>query len=251
MIRARRLASRCLRGFMRRAGLAACLIAGGTAAALADTIVEAHYADPTSRYAHGILGDAIEWGTLELVVEDWAHKTKVRIKLPKDRVFEDVAPRLADVDGDGQPEVVVVETQVHTGAQLAVYDETGKIASTPHIGRSNRWLAPIGVADLDGDGLVELAYIDRPHLAKTLRIWRYRDGALEHVVDQAGLTNHRIGEVDIGGGLRICDGTKELITASANWSRVIATRLEDGKLVMRDVGPHKGRASLNAALECR
>lgn len=246
---ARRLTSCILPSLARRAWLAVCLIAGGAAAA--DTIVEARYADPTTRYAHGVLGDAIEWGALELVVEDWAHKTKVKIKLPEDRVFEDVAPRLVDVDGDGKPEVVVVESQLNTGAQLAVYNESGKIASTPHIGRSNRWLAPVGVADLDGDGHVELAYIDRPHLAKTLRIWRYKDGALVHVVDQVGLTNHRIGERDIGGGLRDCDGGIEMITASADWSRVIATRLNGDQLVMQDVGKHTGRASLNAALNCR
>ncbi|SHE41614.1 Repeat domain-containing protein [Litoreibacter ascidiaceicola] len=246
---ARRLPSRLLPRVARRAWLAACLIAGGAAAA--DTIVEARYAEPTSRYAHGILGDAIEWGALELLVEDSAHKTKRIIRLPKDRVFEDVAPRLADVDGDGKPEVVVVETQVNTGAQLAIYDETGKkIAATPHIGRANRWLAPVGVADLDGDGQIELAYIDRPHLAKILRIWRYRDGALEHVADQPGLTNHRIGERDIGGGLRLCGGTPEMITASADWRRVIATRFDGTSFTMRDLGPHKDRQSLTAALGC-
>lgn len=233
----------------RGAWLAAFCVASGAAAA--DTIVEARYLDPTPRYAHGILGDAIEWGTLEMVVEDWSHKTKVRIKLPQDRVFEDVAPRLADVDGDGKPEVVVVETQANSGAQLAVYNETGKIAATPHIGRSNRWLAPVGVADLDGDGLIELAYIDRPHLAKILRVWRYVDGDLVHVADQGGLTNHRIGEADIGGGLRDCDGAVEMITATDDWRRVIATQFDGQKFTMRDLGPHRGRASLNAALECR
>jgi len=245
---ARRLSSRFLSGLARRACLTASLTAGGAAAAA--TIVDAQYAGPTTRYAHGVLGDAVEWGTLELVVEDWASTTTLRIILPEDRVFEDVAPRLADVDGDGKPEVVVVETQVDTGAQLAIYDETGKIASTPHIGRPNRWLSPVGVADLDGDGFVELAYIDRPHLAKALRIWRYRNGALEHVADQLGLTNHRIGERDIGGGVRSCDGVVEMITASADWSRIVATRFKEGRLTVRDLGPHKGRASLNAAVAC-
>lgn len=246
---ARRLPPRGLPAFARRALLAACFLQAGAAAA--DTIVEARYSEPTDRYAHGVLGDAIEWGTLEIVVEDWAHKSTLRLKLPQDRVFEDVAPRLADVDGDGKPEVVVVESQARTGAQLAVYDETGKIASTPHIGRANRWLAPIGVADLDGDGAVELAYIDRPHLAKTLRVWRFKDGALVPVADLAGLTNHRIGEPDIGGGVRDCGQGPEMITASANWVRVMATRLQDGMLTTRDIGAHTGRASLNAALACK
>lgn len=108
---------------------------------------------------------------------------------------------------------------------------------------------------MDGDGFVEIAYVDRPHLAKTLMIWRYvpvndTTVRLEPVAELAGLTNHRIGERDIGGGMRVCGDVVEVITADANWPRVIATRLENGALVSRDVGPHSGRASLNAALAC-
>lgn len=245
---ARRRPLHVLGRFVRRALLAACLLPAGAAAA--QTIVDARYSEPTDRYAHGILGDAIEWGALEIVVEDWSNRVTMRFVLPPDRVFEDVAPRLADVDGDGTPEVVVVETQAETGAQLAVYDETGKIASTPHIGRASRWLSPVGIADLDGDGVVELAYIDRPHLAKVLRVWRFVDGSLQHVADQPGLTNHRIGEADIGGGLRDCGRGVEMITASADWARVIATRFEGRGFALRDLGPHRGRASLDAALRC-
>ena len=43
------------------------------------------------------------------------------------------------------------------GARLAIYDETGLVSATPYIGRSNRWLAPLGAGDLDGDGNIELA----------------------------------------------------------------------------------------------
>jgi hypothetical protein len=217
-------------------------------AAQADTISSADYTDPTDRYAHGILGDAIEFGALRLTLSDGR---VVTITLPQSSVFEDVAPRLADVDLDGDMEVVVVESHYDVGAQLAIYDETGKIAATPHIGRSNRWLAPIGIADLDGDGFIELAYIDRPHLAKTLRVWRFMDGGVSPVADLPRLTNHRIGESDIGGGLRDCGAGPEMITASANWQSVMSTILTDGALTTTVVGPHTGRASLNAALDCK
>ncbi len=107
--------------------------------ACAETIVSADYTAPTDRYAHGILGDAIEWGELQITTDIGTH----RFVLSQDRVFEDTAPRLADVDGDGRPEVIVVETLARAGARLAVYDATGKIAATPHIGQTNRWLAPL------------------------------------------------------------------------------------------------------------
>ena len=214
--------------------------------ACADTIRSAEYGAPTDRYAHGILGDAIEWGELRLETDGG-----VRIfTLPQERVFEDVAPRLVDLDGDGEPEVVVVETLNTAGAQLAVYDAGGKIAATPHIGRTNRWLSPVGAADLDGDGLIEIAYIDRPHLAKTLRVWRFVDGGLVPVADLPRLTNHRIGERDIGGGIRDCGEGPEMITASADWTRVMATTLSDGALETGAIGPHRDRSSFATALAC-
>jgi len=59
----------------------------------------------------------------------------------------------------------------------------------------------VGAADLDGDGFVEVAFIDRPHLAKVLRVWRYVDGDFAEVAVMDGVTNHRIGEPDIAGGI--------------------------------------------------
>ena len=222
------------------------VVAISATAACAETVVSAQYGAPTDRYAHGVLGDAIEWGRLDITTENGVRS----FTLPQSRVFEDVAPRVVDLDNDGAPEVVVVETLASEGAQLAVYNANGKIASTPHIGRTNRWLAPIGAADLDGDGHIEIAYIDRPHLAKTLRVWRYENGALQPVADLGGLTNHRIGEADIGGGIRDCGDGPEIITASADWRNVMATTLTNGVLQTRSIGAHVDRGSFATALDC-
>ncbi|MEP5758307.1 MAG: VCBS repeat-containing protein [Litoreibacter sp.] len=220
------------------------LHAGSSAA----EIVSATYVDPTDRYQHGVLGDAIEWAGIEIIL---ANGRALKITLPETRVFEDIAPRLFDIDNDGDHEIIVVETLNTEGAQLAIYDETGKIAATPHIGMRNRWLAPIGAADLDADGYIEVAYIDRPHLTKMLRVWRFKDGTLTEISQQAGLTNHRIGETDIGGGIRHCENGPEIITATANWRHIVATRiLPTGQLETREIGQHTGRPSLNAALNC-
>ena len=122
--------------------------------------------------------------------------------------------------------------------------------ATPPIGARNRWLAPAAIADLDGDGRVEIAYVDRPHLAKVLRIWRYENGALHHVTDQQGLTNHRIGDETIAGGLRTCGGTPEILTANADWSHIIATRLVSGRTQTRSLDRYSATA-LRRALTCR
>ena len=222
---------------------AACLISSATYA----DVVSATYSEPTTRYAHGVLGDDIEYGTLQMTRADGA---RVTVKLPQDRVFEDLEPRLFDVDQDGDFEVIVIESSAYEGARLSVYDQEGLVAATPFIGRSNRWLAPIGAADLDGDGYIEIAYIDRPHLAKTLRIWRFKDDKLTQVADKPGLTNHRIGWAFIAGGIRNCDKVPELITASGDWSDIIATTFENGRLAFRSIGRYSGPESLDAAVLC-
>ena len=260
--RAPRLLLRALHTLSRGARLASCvLFAGlGAAPAFAEEITSARFADPTDRYAHGVLGDAIEWGTL--VIDAAVHRTtggqadatqetiNYTVSLPLDHVFEDVAPRLVDVDDDGDMEVMVVESDARRGAALALYDMRGKIAETPHIGTRNRWLAPIGAADLDGDGLVEIAYVDRPHLAKTLRIWRYQRGTLRQVASLNGLTNHRIGERDIAGGIRTCNGGPEMIVASANWSQLIAVTWQGDDFEWTVIGTDTSRPAFARAMKC-
>lgn len=235
---------------MRLALLLACVLAVPVSAVAgqAATITSATYGQPTTRYQHGVLGDTIEYGALELRLSDGSART---LTLPKSRVFEDLAPRLVDVDLDGDPEIIAVESSLTLGARLSIYDENGLLTATPYIGRSHRWLAPIGAADLDGDGHIEIAYIDRPHLAKTLRIWRYKSGQLINIANQSGYTNHRIGWDFILGGIRECANDLEIITASGNWSQIMATKLSaDGQLISSEIGSYDRPEDLTSALTC-
>ncbi|MEE9388026.1 MAG: VCBS repeat-containing protein [Paracoccaceae bacterium] len=219
-------------------------------------ITGADYEDPTTRYDHGILGDAIEWGSLRLSVDmcQGCETSQLRdfiIRLPENRVFEDIAPRLVPLDDAAGPAVMVVETDLKLGARLALYDESGLIAATPFIGRTHRWLAPIGAADLDGDGQIEYAYVDRPHLARTIRIWRLQNGALVNVIDLPGFTNHHIGEDNIAGGIRDCGAGPEMIVVDANWQNIIAISHSHPGYSAQILGAHKNRRSFARALNCQ
>ena len=155
---------------MRTAAIIAFLSFAETAGA--QTIVATDYIEPTERYAHGILGDGIEHAGLEVTLSDGSKRTAVWLELV---VFEDTNPCLVDLDGDGAPEVITVETHENFGARLSVWgidDSNGfvNLAATGYIGRPFRWLAVVGAADIDGDGHMEIAYVDRPHLAKTLMV---------------------------------------------------------------------------------
>ncbi len=214
----------------------------------AQEIASAEFSLPTDRYDHAVLGDALEWGGLDLIL---TQGRRLRFTLPDTRVFEDNSPRLADLDGDGAPEVIVVETDMALGASLSVYDTRGKRAATPFIGQTHRWLAPAGVGDFDGDGRVEIAYVDRPHLVRALVFVQLDGDSLTEIARLPGLTNHQIGDAVIWGGTRACGGIDSLILASADWTRMIEVRLTADGPTSRDIGPLVRKTDLTRATRCR
>ncbi|MBZ0127563.1 MAG: VCBS repeat-containing protein [Rhodobacteraceae bacterium] len=235
-------------------GLAALLLAGPVSATPPNVILKAAYAEPTTRYDHGVLGDAVEWGALVLTVDtcDGCAERQVRrftIRLPENRVFEDIAPRIIH-DEFAMTYAMVVESDLALGARLAIYTAAGLSAATPFIGQRNRWLAPVGAGDLDGDGIPEIAYVEKPHLSRELKVWRFSEAGLEHVASLGGLSNHRIGEDYISGGIRDCGDGPEMVTADAGWQNVMATRLVAGRLVTRAIGAFIGKGSFAAAMGC-
>jgi hypothetical protein len=214
--------------------------------------------NPTDRYSHDVLGGIPRWGSLSVTALacDACRDGSIgaRLHLPEHLVFEDIGARLWDVTGDGIPEVVVVESHVQKGAQLSVYHIVrGKLrtlASTDFIGQSNRWLAPLGVGDFNGDGRPDIAYVDRPHLAREVVIVTIEGDRLAEIARIKGFTNHRIGQAFISGGVRDCGNGAEAIVASADWSQIVALRLEGGKALAQSLGPFRQTSDFDRALRC-
>jgi hypothetical protein len=231
---------------IRFAALFAGLLTLTIGAATAETPETARYADPTLRYGHDVLGGLAPYG--RLIVEH--HGGTAEAILPATLVFEDIAPRLWDVTGDGRAEIVVVESHVQKGARLAVWhlaaDGLSRIAVTPFIGQRHRWLAPIAVADFNGDGQADLAYVDRPHLKRDLVFVERKDGALVEFARLPGFSNHRIGDRQMTGGLRDCGDGPQIVLPDADWARLTAVTPQGAQ----NLGPF-GEAALEAALSCR
>ncbi len=153
----------------------------------------AWYVGPTRRYAHGILGDAIEASALRVETADGARLT---IDLPASMVFEDRTPRIVDLDGDGRNEVITIRSSSSEGGGVAVYGlregRLTEVAANEFIGRSNRWLNIAAIADVTGDGRKDIAYVRTPHIGGMLRLFRY-DGDLSLISEIDGFSNHAIG----------------------------------------------------------
>ena len=160
-------------------------------------IKQAWYILPTRRYDHGILGDAVEAGGL---VVKTANGKLITYKLPKNEVFEDRIPRIADLDGDGKAEIVTILSSTSKGGSIAVFgirdNKLAKVAQTPFIGRSNRWLNIAGIADFNGDGRLDIAGVWTPHIGGTLKYWTLRGDKLKQIGSIRGFSNHFIGSRD-------------------------------------------------------
>jgi hypothetical protein len=162
-------------------------------------IKEAWLADATTRYRHFVLGAPYE--AASIVVRTADNRT-VKLTLPATSVFEDRQPRLVDLDGDGNDEIVLVRSQVGKGAALAIVGLVGDrlriLTETPPTGHQNTWINPAGIADLDGDGILDIAYVQMPHVLGRLRIWTMRDGKLIEIGTLPDTSNHVAGSRDIG-----------------------------------------------------
>jgi hypothetical protein len=167
---------------------------GGKLVRGARNISAAWFSAPVQRYRHFALGSEFEPETLTVSMSD---RRFFRLTMPDDSVFEDRMPRLADVDGDGNDEVIVVRAYLKSGAALAiaaVRDNALKIiAETPPIGRAFRWLNPAGVGDFDGDGKADIALVRTPHIAGELQIWTLVGGKLVLKYDTDDVSNHVAG----------------------------------------------------------
>ncbi len=205
---------------------------------------------PTRRYAHAILGDAIEAtgvAVISLMGEE------ILFEVGPESVFEDLRVRLVDLNGDEKDELIVIRSYLDAGAALAVYGlvngEIVAMGETPAIGVSNRWLNPAGAADFDGDGDIEIAYVETPHIGGTLRFFSLKPEGLVEETALQGFSNHAIGsrELDLAAVIDWNrDGVLDLALPDASRNRLQIVSSAEGKATViarlpEDGGRHDAR----------
>jgi hypothetical protein len=201
--------------------------------AAGEQITEARFAKPVGRYGHFALGRPHEYAQLVATTDGGQF---VVLDLPETEVFEDLNPRMVTLTDQGPVRLLVIVSSVHQGARLVLFaleeNQLVMLAQSSPIGTPNRWLNPVGVADLDDDGEAEIAAVITPHIGGLLTVYRRESERLIPIDSLPGFSNHVYGsaELDLS---KVADvgGYRQLLVPDVSRRAIRVIRLTTGGLV--------------------
>jgi hypothetical protein len=150
-------------------------------------------AEATTRYPHGVLGDDLEAGRV-VIVDPGTPAIVGEAVIAAPAVIEGIAAMWADVDGNGEEEILVTVSDAEVGAGLLVFDRDGsQIAAGPPIGRGNRWRNQLGVGPTGPNGEIEVIDVRVPHIGGVVEYFRIDGDELAFETQLPGYTSHVFG----------------------------------------------------------
>lgn len=224
-------------------------------AATAQGTPSAQFSEVTRAYLHGVFGQDYEFARLDAFGQSF--------RLGEPEVFEDRLPRRVDLDDDGRTEILAVVSQARQGAGLALFglDLNGRLvrlASGPKIGQGHRWQAPvIGQADIDGDGVDEVASILTPHIRPRLQILKWSGDQLQVIStrDLPAGSNHAYASLTLDNAHWCANSEGVSLAWTQDPSQPSAWFVIDGLKAKGALSISRrlrgNRATMLAALECR
>lgn len=227
----------------------AAILAALASGACAESITGAHYATPSARYGHFALGRPHEYAQLTATTDAGR---KLVFQLPDNEVFEDLAPRIVRLSPAAPAELLVIVSKQGVGSRLMLVGLRGgrleATAQSPAIGTPMRWLNPVAVTDLDGDGLAEIAAVITPHIGGTLKVYRRQGAALVEIAAQAGFSNHVYGSAELALSSAIAiAGNPHLLVPDSTRLNLRIMALKGGRLI--DAGVCALHTPLTTALD--
>jgi len=208
----------------RRTRLAVDALSDGRLAALGDGRYVL-FAAPTDRYGHGALGDTTEGASL-VAVDATEPEVVWETTLDAPTVFEGLQGLVADLDGDGDREIVTTVADTTNGARITVFDADGeRLATGPVYGPG--WRHQLAVAPFAPDGHPELAVVRKPHVDRVVEFYRLDAGSLDIVATLSGFSTHTYGSRILDGALAADldgDGRTELLVPTSDRRTLVAVR---------------------------
>lgn len=180
--------------------------------------------NPTSRYAHGVLGDSVEAGSVAVIRVGEELSLKRVISPPGEAVIEGLAPILVDLTEQPGRDILVTESSSGEGARIVAYGPDGaRRATGPEIGTGRRWRHQLAVTAFGPAGERELAVVRTPHIGGVAEFYRSTRDGLEIVATVEGYSSHVIGSRNLNGGVAgdfTGDGQPELVVPTARRSAI-------------------------------
>lgn len=185
--------------------------------------------DPTDVYPHGILGDDFEAATVTII----DNGSELTIDAPDGTVFEMIKPMWADIDADGEHELLLTASNASAGARLIAFESTGETAATSDpIGRGSRWLNQLAVAPTGPLGETEIIEVRTPHIGGIVRWYQLADRRFVLQTSASGYSTHRIRSRNVDQGIAVDvtgDERPEILVPNQAQDRLVAlTRTADG-----------------------
>ncbi|WP_157599966.1 hypothetical protein [Saccharospirillum impatiens] len=198
-----------------------------TAFVAAEQISGARFAKPVDRYGHFALGRPHEYAQLVATTD---RGQDVVLELPGHEVFEDLSPRMVTLTDHGAIRLLAIVSSVDQGARLVLFkleeNQLAILAQSAPIGTPNRWLNPVGVADLNDDGEAEVAAVITPHIGGTLKVYRREGARLVEIDSLPGFSNHVYGsaELELSRAVLV-GGHRQLLVPDVSRKTIRAIRL--------------------------
>jgi hypothetical protein len=137
----------------------------------------------------------------------------------------------ADVDGDGDSELLLTASDAREGGRLVIYDERGEpLAASSSIGRGQRWRNQLGVAVIDA--VPTVVDVQTPHIGGIVQWFRLRGDTLERFAATGEYSSHRIGRRNLDQGLIVDgngDGDVDVIVPSQNQQSLAVLSIQNSE----------------------
>lgn len=188
--------------------------------------------DPTTQYGHGVLGDKVEAKAISLVATKPHLQLITQIPIGDDWVIEGIMPIWADLDQDGQREIIVTRANDNEGAQIVAFSEDGSLfASGPSIGNGFRWRNQMAVGAFDNSGDLHLVDVLTPHIGGTVEFYRLNGDKLDIETGVRQYTSHVIKSRNLDMGISAdfnSDGKLEVLVPTQDRTQLIIVGLQNG-----------------------